>query len=283
MTSGLLVSQLALYAPLTLPTLYLVFSHGRHGLLAWLYLLAFCVLRVTGAVMGLHNPHNTGAQIISSIGLSPLLLSIDGVLHEARIYCLSPNKRTEWTFMALIHVLVATGVAMVGAGAGGLLGDTPKPNDLSNIKVGMVLLEVAWGVLALWGLWTRCDGRGAPAGLIGREGWLLLTGTLLALPLVEISVIYILVAQITQRADLNPTTGSLAVRVVLGFLPELLAAIVLVFVGILTRGVGEVGAGAGDAGLGHAHGHERRHRHAHGHGRRRSGSKHGARLHSRSR
>lgn len=83
MTSELLVSQLALYAPLTLPTLYLVFSHGRHGLLAWLYLLAFCVLRVTGAAMGLHNPHNTGAQIISSIGLSPLLLSIDGVLHEA--------------------------------------------------------------------------------------------------------------------------------------------------------------------------------------------------------
>ncbi|RAH49018.1 uncharacterized protein BO95DRAFT_355188 [Aspergillus brunneoviolaceus CBS 621.78] len=172
MTSGLLVSQLALYAPLTLPTFYLVFSHGRHGLLAWLYLLAFCVLRVTGAAMGLHNPHNTGAQIISSIGLSPLLLSIDGVLHEARVYCLSPNKRTEWTFMALIHVLVATGVAMVGVGAGGLLGDTPQPNDLSNIKVGMVLLEVAWGVLALWGLWTRWNGRGAPASLAGREGWL---------------------------------------------------------------------------------------------------------------
>ncbi|KAJ5501672.1 hypothetical protein N7453_006489 [Penicillium expansum] len=110
--------------------------------------------------MGLNDPHNVGAQIISSIGLSPLLLSIDGVLHEARIYCLSPSKRTEWTFMALIHVLVATGVAMVGVGAGGLLGDTPKPSDLSNIKVGMVLLEVAWGVLALWGLWTLWNGTG---------------------------------------------------------------------------------------------------------------------------
>lgn len=86
--------------------------------------------------------------------------------------------------MALIHILVATGVAMVGVGAGGLLGDTPKPSDLSNVKVGMVLLEVAWGVLALWGLWTLWNGmggvrksagnQGAPAGLAARarEGWL---------------------------------------------------------------------------------------------------------------
>ncbi|RAH76880.1 hypothetical protein BO86DRAFT_348577 [Aspergillus japonicus CBS 114.51] len=297
MPSGLLIAQLALYAPLTLQTLYLLFRHGRPGLLAWFYLLAFCVLRVTGAAMGLHDPHNTGAQILSSIGLSPLLLAIDGVLHEARIYCLSPSQRTEWTFMALIHVLVATGVAMVGAGAGGLLGDTPKPSDLSNIKVGMVLLEVAWGVLAGWGLWTRWDGRGsgwksgdAPAGLARREGWVLLTGTLLALPLVEVSVIYMLVAQFTQRADLNPMTGGLAVRVVLGFLPELLAAMVLVVVGIVTRKVGNAGAGAGagEAGLGQGHGHghgqgrQHRHAHAHRHGRRRSSSKHGTRLPSRS-
>ncbi|PYH77714.1 hypothetical protein BO82DRAFT_405976 [Aspergillus uvarum CBS 121591] len=173
MPSGLLIAQLAVYTPLTLPTLYLLFCYGRHGPLAWFYYLAFCVLRVTGAAMGLHDPHNTGAQIISGIELSQLLLSIDGVLHEARIYWLSPSKRTEWTFMALIHVLVATGVAMVGADAGGLRGDTPKPSDLSNIKVGMVLLEAAWGMLALLGLWTLWNGRGAPAGLARREGWLL--------------------------------------------------------------------------------------------------------------
>lgn len=103
----------------------------------------------------------------------------------------------------------------------------------------------------------------------------LLIGTLVALVLIEISVVYMLVAEFTQRADLNPTTGSLAVRVVLGFLPELFAAIVLVFAGFVTRGAGEVGAG--EAGLGHGQG--RRHRHAHVG--RRSSSKHGTRLHSR--
>ncbi|UNI22778.1 hypothetical protein JDV02_008634 [Purpureocillium takamizusanense] len=288
MASGLLIAQLALYAPLALPTLYLLYSHGRHGLLAWLYLLAFCILRVTGAAMGLNDPHNAGSQIISSIGLSPLLLSIDGVLHEARVYCLSPSKRTEWSFMALIHILVATGVAMVGVGAGGLLGNTPKASDLSNVKVGMVLLEATWGVLVLWALWTLWSARGggrktggsrhggAPVGLAMREGSLLLTGTLIALFLVEISVIYMLIAEFTQRADLNIATGSLGVRVVLGFLPELLTAIVLVCVGIMTRGVGKIGAG--EPGL--RHGQRRRHRHSHGHGRR-SSPKHGTRLNSR--
>lgn len=105
----------------------------------------------------------------------------------------------------------------------------------------------------------------------------ILTGTLLALAVVEISVVYMLVAEFTQRADLNPTTGSLAVRVVLGFFPELLAAIVLVLAGFVTRRAGEVGAG--EAGLGHGQG--RPHRHAHGHGRR-SSSKHGTRSYSRS-
>jgi hypothetical protein len=100
MTSGLLIAQLALYAPLTLPTLYLLYRHGHHGLLAWLYLLAFCVLRVTGGAMGLNDPHNAGAQIISSIGLSPLLLSIDGVLHEAYV-TQKLIQRTEPYFLSI--------------------------------------------------------------------------------------------------------------------------------------------------------------------------------------
>lgn len=52
-----------------------------------------------------------------------------------------------------------------------------------------------------------------------------------------------LVAEITQRVDLNPTARRLAVRVVLGFLPELLAAIVLALVGILTREVAGLNQG----------------------------------------
>lgn len=62
----------------------------------------------------------------------------------------------------------------------------------------------------------------------------------------EIQLVYSLVAQCTQRADLNPTTGNLAVRVVLGFLPGVFATVVLVVVGVWTRDV-SVSKEVGDA------------------------------------
>lgn len=73
----------------------------------------------------------------------------------------------------------------------------------------------------------------------------LLYGVLVALLIEEIQLVYSLVAQCTQRADLNPTTGNLAVRVVLGFLPGVVATVVLVAVGVWTRGVSSSKEGNG--------------------------------------
>ena len=54
---------------------------------------------------------------------------------------------------------------------------------------------------------------------------------------IGVRVVYSLVAMSTQRADLNPTNGSLAIRVVLSFLPELIAAIAYITAGMKTRNV----------------------------------------------
>lgn len=56
--------------------------------------------------------------------------------------------------MAAFHILIVTGVALVGSGAGGLAGDQPEASDLKHVKVGMALLEIGWGFLVLWALWT---------------------------------------------------------------------------------------------------------------------------------
>jgi hypothetical protein len=81
-TSALSTAQLATYVPLSLPTLCILFRHGKRGLLGWLYLLAFCVMRMTGSGMALSNPATSGATVISNIRLSPLLLAMLGILHE---------------------------------------------------------------------------------------------------------------------------------------------------------------------------------------------------------
>lgn len=78
MNGPLSTAELAIYAILCLPVLYLLVRHSPVGLLGWFYLLAFCTLRIVGAAVSASS-----AGIISSVGLSPLLLAASGILHEA--------------------------------------------------------------------------------------------------------------------------------------------------------------------------------------------------------
>jgi hypothetical protein len=82
-TDGLSAAKLAIYLILLQPALYCLWKHGRTGFLGWLYIQIFCVLRVATGGIGLHgNQTGEAAVILNSIGLSPLLLSISGILHE---------------------------------------------------------------------------------------------------------------------------------------------------------------------------------------------------------
>ncbi|GIK03832.1 hypothetical protein Aspvir_007907 [Aspergillus viridinutans] len=231
------VAQLAIYSVLVCPALYLTLCHHRWGLLGWGYLLAFCILRITGGGLSIHSS-GSGAKIISSVGISPMLLALDGILHEARVYRnRNLDKRLEYAFMAFVHVVVATGVAMVGTGAGGLAGEHPKASDQTNLDVGMALLEACWAILTIWALWTLkdCSEKTIPGVM---EGEMLLHGVLLATVFVGIRVLYGLIAESTQKQNLNPVAGSLAIRTVLGLLPELITTLILVFVGFRTRHIG---------------------------------------------
>lgn len=60
------------------------------------------------------------------------------------------------------------------------------------------------------------------------------------LVLIGVRVFYSLVAVCTQAPYLNPSTGTLVIRVVLGFLPELLATLVYTCAGIQTRDVAKM-------------------------------------------
>lgn len=58
---------------------------------------------------------------------------------------------------------------------------------------------------------------------------------LLATAFIGTRVTYGLIAESTQKRNLNPVTGSLAIRTVLGLLPELITTLILMFVGFRTR------------------------------------------------
>jgi hypothetical protein len=80
---GLDTAQLVVYSTLSIPIFYITSRHGLPGLLAWLYLLVFCSLRIVGGALALGGNNSQSAALISNIGISPLLLAISGILHEA--------------------------------------------------------------------------------------------------------------------------------------------------------------------------------------------------------
>ncbi len=81
------IAQLAIFLILFQISIYVLIRYGKHGILGWLYVHIFCAVRIIGAAITIHdevtNSGGTASLILSSVGLSPLLLATAGVLHEA--------------------------------------------------------------------------------------------------------------------------------------------------------------------------------------------------------
>lgn len=81
------IAQLVIYLPAFFASIYVSYRQGFSRQLGFLYLVIFCALRTAGAsvqIVSQQNPESiadaTWAGILSSIGLSPLLLASFGLL-----------------------------------------------------------------------------------------------------------------------------------------------------------------------------------------------------------
>ncbi|KAL7905877.1 hypothetical protein GGI35DRAFT_483154 [Trichoderma velutinum] len=232
-------AELAIYATLSIPNLYILFKHGRPGLLGWTYLFAFCTLRIIGGALDLSG--STTAGIISSVGLSPLLLAASGILKEARTYYSDPlDKKLEWIVVLLFHIMVTTGVAILAIGVSNLDSSNVKPSDVSSddslVKAGIALLTLSWAIVTIISVWTLAHpakSQKSKSSIVA--GTRLLWSVLISDVFSGIRVIYTLVAFVTQDETLNPLTGSLTIRVLLSLIPELVCVLALLTAGLLTR------------------------------------------------
>lgn len=235
--SGLDYADLAVYAPLVLPVLFLTYKHGLPGITGWLYLYVFCILRIVGPALQIkdNTDHtlSTTPALISSIGLSPLLLAIVGILHEARRYRKPEfDSSWEWVVVLVVHIVVGGGIALLASGSDGFSGASAS-SALIRLKIGVAILEISWvGIFAfaLFSLGASQSNRNAPAH---RSATKLLHGILLVLPFIGIRVTYTLVEICTNIERL--TKGSLGLRIGLGFIPEVFVALGLAGVGFSTR------------------------------------------------
>ncbi|KAL7783810.1 hypothetical protein V8C37DRAFT_35071 [Trichoderma ceciliae] len=231
-------AELGIYAALSIPTIFVLIKHGRTGILGWLYLFAFCTLRIIGGAMSLSG--SASANIISSVGLSPLLLATSGILHEARIYTCRDtlNNKKEWGFVLLFHLVVTSGIAILATGASKLQSSHPEPIDGSLVKAGIALLTLSWVLVVAASLWTLAHLRKSVKQTPASAGIKLLWSALFSEIFTGIRVIYALVQFVKPNASLS-LNGPLAVRVVLTLLPELISVLAFLTAGILTRNIAQ--------------------------------------------
>lgn len=75
-------ASLVIYILTLPPLIYVLVKHGKHGFLGWFFLAAFAMLQIIAGGLTLGDHPGSAGSIISTIGLSPLLLAASGVLHE---------------------------------------------------------------------------------------------------------------------------------------------------------------------------------------------------------
>jgi hypothetical protein len=243
-SSKLNIAELIIYAILAPLTIFLARRHGRHGLLGYFYLNAYCMIRVVANIIellpGNRDPSSghisTSQAVLSAVGLSPLILALGGFLHEAHVYLVHitshgrhqeiKTKRWLWVIQLQIHAVCWTAMALIIAGSVGLVdskdGKSQRSRDITLRKVGVVLLLLLLGTLSLYALFlTLLARRAVPSARLLKS---LLGAIVVSIPFVGIRDIYAVIS-IFDSSDnsLNPVTGILPVKVIFVVLAPMLA------------------------------------------------------------
>jgi hypothetical protein len=250
--TNLYITTIILYALLILPTFYIWRRHGRQGFLAYNFVYAFCAIRITGAVLSIVAVHDvsleTAAAVVNSVAISPLLLAALGVLHEARNTRIADvDSRREWMGVGGLHGIVTTGMVLVIIGIINVVEGVSTTANSGIIKAGLTVLVLAYVVLLIWTTLSlrqpirRRDETFGDGTLVSfSPSWLrfhiadstkLLQTTFAALPFIGMRLAYGAISFLL----LDPTFArSLAAKVILSFIPELVATTLFVYGGYRT-------------------------------------------------
>ncbi|KAJ5116566.1 hypothetical protein N7456_000914 [Penicillium angulare] len=238
--NGIFIADVIVYLILLPVANYLFIKHRWTGFLAWYFVNLFCLARIAGGALGVHDSSSMTANIIQSVGITPLILAADGLTHEARAFRFkNRSSLLSWSVVSTTTIALAAAMILSVTGSLNIFEGHGSSLDLIKWKVGSGVTVLVWASQVLWAVINLVrKGKGYGAG--HPESTLLLQGTLGALVFIGIRVIYTLVAVLTQNKDLSPITGTMAVRVVLMFLPECAATLIFVFVGLKTRHIRDI-------------------------------------------
>ncbi|KAF3763070.1 hypothetical protein M406DRAFT_73723 [Cryphonectria parasitica EP155] len=254
---GYAAAVLTIYLVLLGPAIYCFARHGvKHQIwVGWLYFILFCLLRIIGSAMEISSPDSIAAAIISSVGLSPLTISLFGILHEARFYLLSLHdapeaRKIENIIVLFFHITVVTAVALIATGASGLSSAAARADPTKLAKdwklagAGGVILLLTVAAVAAGAIFTILTTSSGTTGS-GRQqqqqqqqqARRLALAIAVAAPVLSVRLIGTVVYYFGKNTDMNPVTGLLGVKVGLYLVPEVITAVLVLAGGLASRSV----------------------------------------------
>ena len=246
---SLAIAELAIYLLLAPLVVFILLKHWLAGLLGWFYLSAFIAVRIVGDCITISDRNNktqssTSAAILNSIGLSPLILSTAGVLHEATHYATS-NRRIKFFNLVIqvpIHFAAMAGIALAVVAGVKLSDRETRSNQYSHDhdlqEAGSILIMLVWLTNVSYAIWltvfmSKSRVRNEISDL--KDSRILLMVTIVALPFVGVRTFYTVIYAFDHSPSVTPRTAKFAIKFVLVFLVQLVAAISLTVGGFLTR------------------------------------------------
>ncbi|KAG0646344.1 hypothetical protein D0Z07_8251 [Hyphodiscus hymeniophilus] len=225
-TGKIAIAQLAFFVAAILPAQYVLFKHGLKGLLGWLFITLFCVIRIIGAALIIHdesghNPISEAALIISSVAIAPMIIALGGIAHESfgSIELYRPFL-FGWAPDLITHVITIGAIVMLVIGFLNFEGTNKSAQDM---KTGLDLIRA--GGVVLIGVWAMIT------AIV-----LLAVGVSVAVICLIVRILYTVLSAFINTASFNfRTGGTLAEHIVLDVLPEFILVLALLTAGIMSR------------------------------------------------
>jgi len=200
------IAEICVYTPFLLIALLLSSRHGFGRNAGWLYLILFSVIRILGSALALatlNDPTNvglaTGAATLQTIGLSPLILTMLGLLGRV-LESVRHNRKTLLDPRALRFVQTLVLVGLVLGIVGGVRfgsdaaaaatraargGGYVAPAIRTESKAGLGLMVAGYAILAVATVLVGAQVRAAEPGEKR-----LLGAVAAALPFVLVRLVY---------------------------------------------------------------------------------------------
>jgi len=235
---GLAVADLIFYIP-TLPlALYICVKHGFGRTSGFLFLVILALIRIIGSLMEIAletstptQALQTGALVLSAIGLSPLLLAALGLLQRINASLGDRQLLPELAFRILaLPAIIGLILSIV---AGMYIRSSAASTAASGVtcrRIAVILFALAWLIIA----GTAAVFVAASLRHLARPQRILLWTVAAAVPLLAVRVLYsVLGAFVTDTVTFSPAFGNVVVEAFMVTLEEFLVVIFFLAAGFV--------------------------------------------------